>query len=188
MSPLRVAEHVDPKLALKLDTSTFNAMEIGGRNLLNNSGNFTNTDGWRNYTGAGSTLELVGDRIVFKGITGSPRLMNTATTFYNTDPAQEHTISVEYVGVISSISGKHNGSGSTQSIGSVSLVKTIDLGEGVKRSIYRWIPRTKSSVDTSFFMYLYVPVNTVLELINIKVEKGNISTAWGPSFEDQISD
>lgn len=190
--------YYDAKIALlkavtdKLKSNTDN-IQVGGRNLLRNSGNFLNTNFWSNYTSAPFVLNN-NRLVVTTASTGSPRLLNS-TLIPLTDSSQEFTVTVEYISEKEiSLTGKSSNSltifneAGSQIIGTVEKIKTTIL-ELPNRKIteFRWNSIPKGTALSSWLMLL-MPVDSVFEIIKVKVEKGNKATDWTPAPEDVVAD
>ena len=164
-------------------------IEIGGRNLILNSRNFKNFANWAILASITSVDIINGVFRIIAAGSGLPRFVNK-TLIPLEDKSQEFTISVEYNSEITpTIGGKSSTSLTdvnelgSQVIGSVTLIKTDIISGNHKRSIYKWNSLPKGT-SLSSWLWVSIPINSTLDLISFKVEKGNKATDWTPAPED----
>ena len=174
-----------------IDTA-IDSIEIGGRNLLLNSGNFTSTVGWSPYTSVTATVEN-GMLKLIGGASGNPRYSNY-TLIPLTDYVQEFRISVEYISTGGiNITGKSSDSLTSfnelgaQNIGTITNLGTEIIEGDRKKTVFQWLSLVKGTALSSWIAIRLSP-NQVCYIVNIKVEKGNKATDWTPAPEDQVSD
>ena len=164
-------------------------VKIGGRNYLRNSGNFKNLYFWSTYVSTSATLVGSVMRIT-AGASRLPRYINT-TLIPLTDSPQDFIISVRYIGEIEvNIGGKSSTSlssivenSNTQSAGTFTKIRTDNFPNNEKISYFYWKTLVKGDALSSF-VWINIPINTTIDLISIKVEKGNKATDWTPAPED----
>lgn len=164
--------------------------DVGGINLLPNSGKFTNLDGWAVYASI-DNFTLVDDKIhIVASSTGMPRFRN-GKLFPLTSVPQEFTVSVEYISTsLLSMIGKSSDSltvfneNGAQGIGTITKVKDVILDGNRKRSIFNWQTLTATATCLSSWIGFYLPVGATADLINVQVETGNVATPWKQSQED----
>lgn len=170
--------------------TTLSKIQVGGSNLMTNSGNFKDTSFWFPYASV-TSLTLLNNRIrVVTGSSGNPRIANK-TLFQLTSVSQEMTVSIEYISVgeviLSSKSSdsltlfNENGS---QAGGTITKVSTTVLDGDRKKTVFNWKTLTSTDTIKSSWLAFAFPINTTNDLINVKVEKGNVSTEWTPSIQD----
>lgn len=165
-------------------------LDVGGINLLPNSGKFTNLDGWAVYASI-DNFTLVDDKIhIVASSTGMPRFRN-GKLFPLTSVPQEFTVSVEYISTsLLTMIGKSSDSLSVfnengaQGIGTITKVKDVILDGNRKRSIFNWQTLTATATCLSSWIGFYLPVGATADLINVQVESGNVATPWKQSQED----
>ena len=166
-----------------------NEVKIGGRNYLRNSGNFKNLYFWSTYVSTSATLVGSVMRIT-AGASSLPRYINT-TLIPLTDSPQDFIISVRYIGEIEvNIGGKSSTSlssivenSNTQSAGTFTKIRTDNFPNNEKISYFYWKTLVKGDALSSF-VWINIPINTTIDLISIKLEKGNKATDWTPAPED----
>lgn len=164
--------------------------DVGGINLLPNSGKFTNLDGWAVYASI-DNFTLIDDKIhIVASSTGMPRFRN-GKLFPLTSVPQEFTVSVEYISTsLLTMIGKSSDSltvfneNGAQGIGTITKVKDIILDGNRKRSIFNWQTLTATATCLSSWIGFYLPVGATADLINVQVESGNVATPWKQSQED----
>lgn len=164
--------------------------DVGGINLLPNSGKFTNLDGWAVYASI-DNFTLVDDKIhIVASSTGMPRFRN-GKLFPLTSVPQEFTVSVEYISTsLLTMIGKSSDSltvfneNGAQGIGTITKVKDVILDGNRKRSIFNWQTLTATATCLSSWIGFYLPVGATVDLINVQVEDGNVATPWKQSQED----
>lgn len=164
--------------------------DVGGINLLPNSGKFTNLDGWAVYASI-DNFTLVDDKIhIVASSTGMPRFRN-GKLFPLTSVPQEFTVSVEYISTsLLTMIGKSSDSltifneNGAQGIGTITKVKDVILDGNRKRSIFNWQTLTATATCLSSWIGFYLPVGATADLINVQVETGNVATPWKQSQED----
>lgn len=170
-------------------------LQIGGRNLLTNSGYMKTLDGWQNYSVTtpvqdlalenndiyGSVLTATGtnesSRIRVGGYIPYLQKTNRTLTFSMVYSASEDASTVVMGGKYSAFdnTGEYNQfNGGT--------VKRIDLGNGFT---YMECPvnLTYREDTRSFFVYIYPKVQTI-KIVWCKLEEGNKATDWIPAPED----
>jgi len=160
-----------------------------GENLILNSGNFKKLDNWRMFASITSVNIINGAFRIISADSGVPRLANE-TLIPLEDESQEFTISVEYISEITpNINGKSSNSLTSfnelgsQSSGNFTLINTDVINGNHKRRIYKWNTLPKGEALSSF-LWISIPVNSTLDLISFKVEKGSTATNWSPSKQD----
>lgn len=165
-------------------------LDVGGINLLPNSGKFTNLDGWAVYASI-DNFTLIDDKIhIVASSTGMPRFRH-GKLFPLTSVPQEFTVSVEYISTsLLTMIGKSSDSltvfneNGAQGIGKITKVKDVILDGNRKRSIFNWQTLTATATCLSSWIGFYLPVGATADLINVQVEDGNVATPWKQSQED----
>lgn len=170
-------------------------LQIGGRNLLTNSGYMENLDGWRSYTSTApvNDLKLEANDVYGSVLTGTgtaetsrirvgkyiPYLqkMNRALTF-----SMIYSASVDATTV--TMGGKYSEGDTSGEYGQFygGTVKRVDLGNGFT---YMECPvnLTYTEATRSFFVYIYPRIQTI-KIVYCKLEDGSIATEWIPAVED----
>ncbi|MCZ2084165.1 MAG: phage tail protein [Flavobacteriales bacterium] len=187
--PDRIA--IKAKVEFTSDSPAFeqvnNAIAIGGRNYLRNSGNFKNKDFWGVY-GTATTIQHTGNVLrVIGDVTGLPRVFNSKYIKIDTK-SQDWIFSLEYNSnnFISGLGGKFGATETSGEQGSweAVLLENINLGNGNRKSTFKWNSPVYSNSTPSFWIYFYLSNNQTVDLKYIKVEKGNKATDWTPAPED----
>lgn len=169
-------------------------LQIGGRNLLTNSGYMENLDGWRSYTSTAPVNDLkleandvYGSVLTATGTAETSRIRVGKYIPYLQKNNRELTFSMIYSAPDSSlvtIGGKYSESDTTGEYGQFygGIVKRIDLGNGFT---YMECPvnLTYTEATRSFFVYIYPKVQTI-KIVYCQLEDGHIATDWKPAPED----
>lgn len=117
------------------------SIQVGGRNLLRNTGNFQNANHWAVYTNITQLLAENG-HLKVKANTGNPRLKNT--TYIPISEGDTFTISVEYISevFIPRIAGKFSQTNGTGEVGSweASIVEHKQIQGNRRKSIFVFKP------------------------------------------------
>lgn len=156
-----------------------------GKNLVNNCKNITT--GWGKYTAVDSLTYENGRVKAVGASSGSPRIYNSTVLPY-ASTREYYTIYIDYecssniaiLGKSSSSTTSLNENGA-QTIGTVTRIKHIDLGNNHKIDVYSWYRLAATDTIKSSWWMISFAVNTTLYINSIKVEKGlNANIFWTP--------
>ena len=177
-------------ITLKADKTYVDAIQIGGRNLFRNSGNFLNITDWAAYasmTGIaivsdpiyGNVITAVGSvstsRLRMGGIIPYLEKVNWNLKFsiiYSQTGAPVITFGGKY---FTSVGGEYGAFSGTNYVYS-------DLGNGFKKMTCD-VPLIFATDVVSFFCYIWTGIQTI-KVVNCKLEKGVKATDWTPAPED----
>ena len=174
-------------------------LQIGGRNLLTNSGYMKTLDGWKNYT-ASTPIEnlaledndVYGSVLTATGTAESSRIKVGKYIPYLQKANRTLTFSMIYSASVDpttvTVGGKYSESDASGEYGQFygGVVKRVDLGNGFT---YMECPvnLTYTEATRSFFVYIYPRVQT-LKIVWCKLEEGNQATDWSPAPEDLVEE
>lgn len=156
-----------------------------GKNLVNNCKNITT--GWGKYVAVDSLTYENGRVKAVGASSGSPRIYNSTILPY-ASTQEYYTIYIDYECDSNiSVSGKSSNSTTSlnergaQSIGTVTRIKRIDLGNNHKIDVYSWYRLAATDTIKSSWWMISFAVNATLYINSIKVEKGlNENIFWTP--------
>ncbi len=171
-------------------------LQIGGRNLLTNSGYMTDLNGWTVYTTNYPVNDLkleandiYGSVLTATGTAASSRIRVGQYIPYLQKANRTLTFSMIYQASVDSTSvtagGKYSELDNSGEYGSFSGINTkrTDLGNGFTY-METTFNLTYTEATRSFFVYIYPGVQTT-KIVYCKLEDGNKTTAnWSPAPED----
>lgn len=170
-------------------------LDIGGRNLLTNSGYMKTLDGWVNYAANSMVQDLkletnsvYGSVLTVTGTADTSRLKVGKYIPYLQKANRTLTFSMVYSASVDpntvTMGGKYSASDSTGEYNAFNggTAKRVDLGNGFT---YMECPvnLTYTADTRSFFVYIYPKIQTV-KIVWCKLEDGNKATDWTPAPED----
>lgn len=171
-------------------------LQIGGRNLLTNSGYMTDLNGWTVYTSNYpvndlklETNDIYGSVLTATGTAASSRIRVGQYIPYLQKTNRTLTFSMIYQASVDSTSvtagGKYSELDNSGEYGSFSGTNTkrTDLGNGFTY-METTFNLTYTEATRSFFVYIYPGVQTT-KIVYCKLEDGNKATVnWSPAPED----
>ena len=176
-------------------TTAINNIEVGGRNLILNSGNWKNTEHWM-----GNPYITTKDGFTCLHVSGSAY---QHTEIYNNvlEAGQEYIVTAEFMFDKEMTSSKNTpihlylkADNYTDQIGAVEYLneiggyKTYSANEWHKCSVVFKVKDDAINPQFKFHLYPYSIVSNCQQwLKNVKLEKGNKPTDWTPAPEDMQS-
>ena len=173
-------------------------LQIGGRNLLTNSGYMKTLQDWKEYSSGHPVTDIAiennsvyGTVLTATGTVSTSRLRigkyipfleKFNRTFMFSIVYKADTLSSVYVG------GKYSTSDTTGEYSSFTgtTSKIQDLGNGFTYMESK-ITLSPNADTRSFFIYLYTGIQTI-KVVYCKLEEGDTVTDWSPAPEDLIEE
>ena len=188
---------LDSKASLTDLSTAIDGIEIGGRNLILDSG-FTSTNGWRAITG--SILGVDNGELSFSGGGGSGgwrALMSSTDNLISLEAGSFYTLSYQLMFTGSEVMksdvvlgfsryGLPNSGMDGASI-NFNVRNQIDPDVVNEWQTIKTTVQATHDVPTSVYLRFGTQAFGEIKIRRVKVEKGTIATDWSPAPEDQVS-
>lgn len=173
------------KISFSSDSPAFNQIQVGSRNLIDNSGNFANTSGWQINTGNGLYENLyIQDRLLVysHGIISGYNVLQKKLNFrLQANKEYSLTVNLQSLNTINcTVKISHNDS--TNQITTVSQQVTNQITK-----ITHTFTTTTGNFDSDeLYLQIVLPLgaSNTIKIKNVQLEAGNVPTEWNPSLND----
>lgn len=160
------------QLASVAVTGITDTIELGGRNLLRNTGTpFTETTGWN---GSGNHSTRIDSNVLVIDSTGVGNVSNNVSAYANVASGQEYTLSFSVY------------SASAQTV-HVELWGSVGATDIAVTAGWQRVSCSLTGSSQPYF-YIWLAAAGSVALNEIKLEKGNKATDWTPAPEDKLSE
>lgn len=173
------------KISFSSDSPAFNQIQVGSRNLIDNSGNFINTSGWQINTGSGMYDNLtIQDRLLVysHGQIGGYNILQKKLNFkLQANKDYSLTVNIQSTNTIN-CKVKICHSDATNQITTVAQQVTNQMTK-----ITHTFTTTTGNFDSDeLYLQLIFPLNSsnTIKVKNVQLETGNVPTEWNPSLND----
>lgn len=160
------------QLASSTVTSITDTIDLGGRNLLRNTGStFTETAGWIGY---GNHSTRIDSNVLVIDSTGAGNVSNNVVSYANVASGQEYTLSFSVY------------SASAQTV-HVELWGSVGATDIAVTAGWQRVSCNLTGSSQPYF-YIWLAAAGSVALNEIMLEKGNKATDWTPAPEDKLSE